>query len=102
MSIEVTLVIPDEIYRQAKLLAVANGQDVADVLVDAIDLEQITPKNGGHLAGDDQERFFGMWADMTEEENKLFDEIIASRKNYAPRTLTNFFGEESHWCRLAF
>lgn len=85
MSKEITVAIPDEIYRRLERRAATTGQDMTGVLIEIISRDQIllaeesTDEPDNDVARDPY-RFFGMWADMTEEENKLFDEIIASNR----------------------
>jgi hypothetical protein len=37
------------------------------------------------------ERFIGIWADLSEEDEKLFDEIFAERKSHFDRPLLDLF-----------
>jgi hypothetical protein len=86
MSKELTVVLPDEMYRRLEQRAATTGQDVAGVLIEVINRDQILFAEESTYEPDndavrDPYRFAGMWADMTEEENKLFDEIIASHRS---------------------
>jgi len=42
MPVQVTLTIPEEVYRRAKRIARSSGREVAEVLVEAISLEDIS------------------------------------------------------------
>jgi hypothetical protein len=52
------------------------------VLIRQVEVEpdRVLQMRSPRFAHNDPYRFAGMWADMTEEENQLFDEIIASRR----------------------
>lgn len=92
MNKQVVLTLTDEMYLRAEQLAFTTGQDIPTALIEALD--RVLPPVAKRPLGDPN-RFFGMWADMTEDEEKLFAEIIAERKNYAPRPFADLFDKES-------